>query len=223
MTLDKELAAAFGQEAEMREIPPPDVEGLIRGGRARRRRRNMGRIGVGAAAAAVLVGGGAYGVAHVAPGDPGTVTVPPATSESEPSEPAAVPPSFQYLDRGAIEPGTYRMFVGADPTGVKVEADLTITGSNWLAGDQPVVSDGGDNWAGVAVYQPEALAGADPAPATGRAGTRAGPRRAWPGSLSGSRGAQSSRHSRRPRRSATTPSTCGCGLTTSAPTPSGTR
>ena len=142
MTLDKELAAAFGQEAEMREIPPPDVEGLIRGGRARRRRRNVGRIGVGAAAAAVLVGGGAYGVAHVDPGDPGTVSVPPATSASEPSEPAAVPPSFQNRDRTAIEPGTYRMFVGADPAGVKIEADLTVTGSNWFSGDQPVVSEG---------------------------------------------------------------------------------
>ena len=52
MSLDKELTAVFGQEAEMREIPLPDVEGLIRGGRARRRRRNLGRIGVGAAAAA---------------------------------------------------------------------------------------------------------------------------------------------------------------------------
>ena len=162
MTLDKELAAAFGYEAETREIPPPDVAGLIRGGRARRRRRNMGRIGVGAAAAAVLVGGGAYGVAHVDPRDPGTVSVPPATSASEPSEPAAVPPSFQDGDRTEIEPGTYRMYVGADPTGVNIEADLTVTGSHWFSGDQPVVSDGGDNWAGVGVYQPEALAGADP-------------------------------------------------------------
>ena len=113
------------------------------------------------AAAAVLVGGGAYGVAQLDPGDPGTVTVPPATSESEPPEPAAVPPSFQHRDRGAIEPGTYRMFVGADPAGVKIEADLTVTGPNWIAGDQPVVSEG-DTWAGVGVYQPDALAGVAP-------------------------------------------------------------
>ena len=159
MSLDKELAAAFGQEAEMREIPLPDVEGLIRGGRARRRRRNVARIGVAAAAAAVLVGGGAYGVAQVDPGDPGTSRT--HASESEPSEPAAVPPSFQHLDRAAIEPGTYRMFVGADPAGVKIEADLTVTGPNWIAGDQPVVSEG-DTWAGVGVYQPDALAGAAP-------------------------------------------------------------
>ena len=161
MSLDKELTAAFGQEAERREVPLPDVEGLIRGGRARRRRRNLGRIGIAAAAAVVLVGGGAYGVAHVAPGDPGTASVPPATSASESSEPAAVPPSFQHLDRGAIEPGTYRMYVGADPAGVKIEADLTVTGSNWIAGDQPGVSEG-DTWAGVGVYQPDALAGVAP-------------------------------------------------------------
>ncbi|MGH3331224.1 MAG: hypothetical protein ACRDPJ_07925 [Nocardioidaceae bacterium] len=160
MSLDKELTAAFGQEAEMREIPLPDVEALIRGGRARRRRRNMGRIGV-AAAAAVLVGGGAYGVAHVDPGDPGTVTAPPAASESEPDEPAAVPPSFQHLNHTAIEPGTYRMFVGADPAGAKIEADLTVTGPNWTSGDEPVVSEG-DTWAGVGVYQPDALAGVAP-------------------------------------------------------------
>lgn len=161
MTLDKELAAAFRQEAKMREVPLPDVEGLIRGGRARRRRRNVRRIGVAVSAAAVLVGGGAYAVAQVGPGDPGTVSVPPATSESEPSEPAAVPPSFQHLNRGSIEAGTYRMFVGADPAGVKIEADLTVTGSNWSNGDQPVVSEG-DTWAGVGVYQPDALAGVDP-------------------------------------------------------------
>ena len=161
MTLDRELAAAFGYEAEMREVPLPDVEGLIRGGRARRRRRNLGRIGVGAVAAAVLVGGGAYGVAHVDPRDPGTVSTPPATSESEPPEPAAVPPSFQHLVRGAIEPGSYRMYVGADPAGAEIEADLTVTGSNWIAGDQPVVSEG-DTWAGVGVYQPDALAGVAP-------------------------------------------------------------
>jgi len=160
MSLDEELAAAFGREAEMREIPLPDVEGLIRGGRARRRRRNVGRIGF-AAAAAVLVGGGAYGVAHVDRGDPGPVTVPPATSESAPSEPAGVPPSFQHLNGNPIEPGTYRMFVVPDPAGVKIEAHLTVTNGQWRSGDQPVVSEG-DTWAGVGVYQPEALAGVAP-------------------------------------------------------------
>ena len=160
MSLDKELAAAFGREAELREIPLPDVEGLIRGGRARRRRRNVGRIGF-AVAAAVLVGGGAYGILQVDRGDPGTVTVPPATSESEPSEPAAVPPSFQHLNGNPIEPGTYRMFVVPATAGVKIEAHLTVTNRQWKSGDQPVVSEG-ETWAGVGVYQPEALAGVAP-------------------------------------------------------------
>lgn len=160
MSLDNELTAAFGREAELREVPPIDVEGLIRGGRARRRRRNLARIGGAVAAAAVLVGGGAYGVAHVDPGDIGKNTVPPATSESEPPEPAAAPPSFQHLNRATIEPGTYRMYAGFDSTGI-IEADLTIAGPNWASGDQPVVSDG-DTWAGVGVYQPDGLAGGAP-------------------------------------------------------------
>ena len=40
---------ALSQEAELRTPPPPDVDGLIRGGGSRRR-RNVARIGVGAAA-----------------------------------------------------------------------------------------------------------------------------------------------------------------------------
>ena len=107
------------------------------------------------------------------------------------------------------------MFVGADPAGIKIEADLTVTGSNWIAGDQPVVSED-DTWAGIGVYQPDALAGVDPCSGDWQGRDASGTRRHWPGSWSGSRGAPSSRHSRRPRRSATTPSTCGCGSTTSA-------
>ena len=61
----------------------------------------------------------------------------------------------------SIEPGTYRMFAGFDPTRLKIEADLTITGPNWTSGDQPVVSEG-DTWAGVGVYQPDGLAGVAP-------------------------------------------------------------
>lgn len=156
MSLDEELRAAFGQEAETCEVPLPYVEGLIRGGRARRRDRNVRRIGVAAAAAAVLVGAGVYGVAQVDPVAPGTVT--PVTSESEPD---AVPPSYPDTDRSPIRPGTYRMFVGLDAAGVGIEADLTFTGPNWVSGDEPVVFEGG-SWAGVGVYQPDALAGAAP-------------------------------------------------------------
>ena len=71
MSLDRELAAALGQEAEIREIPAPDVEGLIRGGRARRRRRNVGRIGIASAAATVLVVAGAVVAAAVLDPEPG--------------------------------------------------------------------------------------------------------------------------------------------------------
>jgi hypothetical protein len=156
MSLDRELAAAFGREAELREVPLPDVEGLIRGGRARRRRRTLGRVGL--ACAAVVVGGVISGVALVGGGDPGTVTVPAANPE--PFR-AAVPPSFQHRNGAVIEPGTYRMYVGADPAGVKIEANLTLTGPNWTAGDLPVVSEG-DTSASVGVYQPDALAAVAP-------------------------------------------------------------
>ncbi len=160
MSLDKELAAAFGREAEMRDVPLPDVEWLIRGGRARRRRRNAGRIGL-AVAAAVVVSGGAYGLAQVDRGDPGPVTVPPASSESEP---AAVPSRFpDYANMTSIAPGTYRVFVGNDLAGHRIEADLTVTNSNWNWSGQPVVHEPPlDTWAGVGVYQPDALAGVAP-------------------------------------------------------------
>lgn len=127
------------------------------------RRRAAGRIGV-AVAAVVVVGGGAYGLAQVDRGDPGPVTAPPATSESEPSEPAGVPPPFPPGNMVPIEPGTYRMLVGFDPAGAKIKADLTITNWQWHSSGQPVVS-AGDVWAGVGVYQPVALA--DSAPCSG--------------------------------------------------------
>jgi hypothetical protein len=56
------------------------------------------------------------------------------------------------------------MLVGADPTGTKIEADLTITGPNWASGEQPAVREG-ETRAGVGVYQPDALA--DGAPCSG--------------------------------------------------------
>jgi hypothetical protein len=160
MSLDRELAAAFGREAEMRDIPLPDVERLIRGGRARRRRRNAGRIGV-AVVAAVVVVVGAYGVAQVYPEDPGPDTVPPATSTSEP---AAVPSRLpSYRNMASISPGTYRAFVGSDRAGGKIEADLTVTSPNWNWSGQPVVHEPDfDSWAGVGVYQPDTLAGVAP-------------------------------------------------------------
>jgi hypothetical protein len=157
MSLVKELTAAFSREAEMRDVPPPDVEWLIRGGRARRRRRNAGRIGV-AVAAAVVVGVGAYGVAQVDRGEPGPVTVPSTTSASDPAAPSQLP---DHRNMTWIAPGAYRVFVGSDPAGDTIEADVTVTDSNWNWSGQPVVHEL-DTWAGIGVYQPRALAGATP-------------------------------------------------------------
>jgi hypothetical protein len=165
MSLDKELTAAFSREAETREVPPPDVDRLIRAGQARRRRRNARRIGA-AMAAVVIVGGGAYGVAQVDPGDPAPVAVPPTTSQPEP---ATVPSRFpDSRNMASISPGTYRVFVGSDTASETIEADLTMTNptSNWSWSGQPVVHEPTvDAWAGVGVYQPLALA--DVAPCSG--------------------------------------------------------
>jgi hypothetical protein len=159
MRLDKELAAAFGREAEMRDVPVPDVEWLIRGGKSRRRRRNAGRVGV-AVAAVVVISGGAYGVAQGGRGDPEPVTVPPATSESEPA--AALSGFPDHKNMTSIAPGTYRVFVGSDPVGDTIKADLTVADENWRWSGQPLVHEPLDTWAGVGVYQPDAIAGAAP-------------------------------------------------------------
>jgi hypothetical protein len=99
MNLDEQLRAALNLEAEMQSTPRPDIDGLIRGGRARRRRRNVARIGV-AAAAAALVGGGAYGVTQLDGGDdrsqPGFANDPTQSSESTPSITPA--PGNQIVD-----------------------------------------------------------------------------------------------------------------------------
>ena len=65
MNLGEQLRAALNQEADMQPTPP-DIDGLITGGRDRRRRRNMLWAG-GAALAVVLVGGGAYAVTQREP------------------------------------------------------------------------------------------------------------------------------------------------------------
>ena len=99
MNLDEQLRAALNLEAEMQSTSRPDIDGLIRGGRARRRRRNVARIGV-AAAAAALVGGGAYGVTQLDGGDdrsqPGFANDPTQSSESTPSITPA--PGNQIVD-----------------------------------------------------------------------------------------------------------------------------
>jgi hypothetical protein len=143
MNLDQQLRAALRQEAEMRIAPAPDLNGLIRGGRARQRRRNLARVAV-AAAVAVLVAGGVYGGAKINFG----TAVEPAKAAS------TTAPQTYRATRAAIEPGTYRMFAGVDATGAVINADITFDIEGWQADDYPVLWDAG----AVAVYQPLALA-----------------------------------------------------------------
>ena len=66
----------------MRTAPAPDVDRLIIGGKVRQRRRNLARVGV-AAAVAVLVAGGVYGVTKIDHGTAvGPAGKPPQTNAS---------------------------------------------------------------------------------------------------------------------------------------------
>ena len=155
MSLDDELRAALDHQTDLRQAPPPDVQGLLSGGRARRRRRHAIRAGVGFAAVA-LVAGGVYGITQIDPwGTP---------AGSGPAATVTTLPSFQDTEFVPIKPGTYRMDVGAAANGARVEAELTVKGPGWLSGTQPVVSEVspvevGPIEAGVGVYQPRLLAG----------------------------------------------------------------
>ncbi|HEY2877518.1 hypothetical protein [Nocardioides sp.] len=157
MSLDDQLRTALNQQADVRYAPPPDVQGLISGGRARRRRRHATRAGFGVMAV-VLAVGGVYGARQIDPGR--------ARTESGPAAAATLMtlPSFQNTEFVPIKPGTYRMAVGADASGARIDAALTVRGPGWLSGSQPVLSEvtgagGGPIMAGVGVYQPTLLAG----------------------------------------------------------------
>ena len=152
MNLDEQLRATLSLEAEGRYAPPPDVENLISGGRARRRRRNAARIGI-AAAVAVLVGGGAYGVTQLDSQPSGAPEI-----TEEPTKPPTTPSPLSN-DRPPMEPGTHRLFIGRDADVEVIEADVTLDGPGWRnSGGYPLVSEGRSR-AGVGVYQPDALAG----------------------------------------------------------------
>ena len=152
MSLDGQLRAALNQEADMLNAPAPDMDRLISGGRARRRRRTLARTGIAAALVAVLVGGGAYGVMQI---DSGTAVEP-----AQPPSTTTTPETFRDLDGDPLEPGTYRVAVGADASGVAIGADLTFDDEAWNANDFPVLLKAG-RYGGVAVYQPAALAAGD--------------------------------------------------------------
>lgn len=154
MNLDEQLKAALNLEAEMRTAPPPDVEGMISGGQARRRRRNAAAAAAGGLLAVVLVGGGIYGATQLG-SDPRSE--PPVANE--PSEPAkaATPPRWP-ADEESVEPGTYRVLVGFDGNGGAIEADVTIDGRDWAGSNYPVTITP-QGFAGLGIYQPEAVAG----------------------------------------------------------------
>jgi hypothetical protein len=146
MNIDEQLRAALNQEAEMRNAPAPDVDRLIIGGKVRQRRRNRRRLGV-AAAVAVLVAWGAYGVTKV---DHGTAV-----------EPAGKPQTttpYTYRDPGGtIQPGTYRMLVGENDAGAAIYANLTFDNTAWESDNYPVALSDPTHNGGVAVYRPLGL------------------------------------------------------------------
>lgn len=102
-----------------------------------RRRRTL--TALGAAAAAVLVAAGVYGVTRA--GSP--------TTDQPAGRPPHSLPSTTAQD--------YKMLVGDDAQGVAIYADVTLYGA-WTASDHPVLSDSTGNYGGLAVYQPLALA-----------------------------------------------------------------
>jgi len=134
----------------MLTAPAPDVDRLIIGGKVRQRRRTWARVGV-AAAVALLVAGGAYGLTRVGSG--GTA-VGPAGSPSPTSTPQT------YRDTGTtIQPGTYRMLVDENDAGAALYANITFDNTAWQSAgaNDPVLLKANSN-GGVAVYSPLGLA-----------------------------------------------------------------
>lgn len=153
MNLEEELRAALTQEAAMRTTPRPDLDRIVSGGKDRVRRRNATRIGL-AAAAVLIVGGGAYGISQIGDGDSDAhvTDVPPSPT------PPASPQSWVDTDQGPVEAGTYRIPVGPDAEGKSIDADFSLSGSNWVASNLPVAYSGAQ-FAGIGAYQVEAVGG----------------------------------------------------------------
>lgn len=150
MTLDRELRSAFDEAAGAQPVPAPDLVALVRGGRARQRRRNRGRVGT--AAAAVLLGAGGWALLALGPTSRPDVIAPP------PAPPSSRVPS-DAPDREPLDAGTHRRAVGTSRDGEPLEADLTVDGDNWSSGDFPVATEAyGTTYGGVGVYQPRVLA-----------------------------------------------------------------
>ncbi len=156
MTLGDELRSALNQEADMQVTPGPDVQRLIVGGRTRRRRRTITRVG-GAALAVALIGGGVYAVTQgdrTAKGSTGIAHE--QTATPVPSVDQAPPALAGNMGSEDLEPGPYRLLVGSDAQGEPLEADVTLAGDGWWSGNFPVLVDG-EAFGGLGVYRPYAL------------------------------------------------------------------
>jgi len=155
MSLDEELRTTLGLEAGMRAVPPPDVVGLIHGGRARRRRRTLVRAAV-AVAASMAVGAATLGYVTLDPRAEGEVVSPPSPS------PRPILETYSDDGRAPLEPGTYVMLGGLRPNGTPVDVEVTVDGPGWKHGDFPLLSDrSGPAHAGFGMYQAFSLAAGD--------------------------------------------------------------
>ncbi|MBO9522775.1 MAG: hypothetical protein J7518_14680 [Nocardioidaceae bacterium] len=134
----------------MRTTPTPDLDRIVTGGQDRLRRRNTTRIGL-AAAAVLIAGGGAYGIAQLGDSDSNTdvTDVPPSPVN---------PRHWADFDGEAADPGAYRIPVGTQADGKSLDADFSIQGSNWTASNLPVAYSGAQ-FAGFGAYQAESVAG----------------------------------------------------------------
>jgi hypothetical protein len=159
MNLDEQLRTVLGEEADMRAVPRPDIDGLIQGGRVRRRRRNVTRLGA-AAAAVVLLGGTAYGVARTALDDPRSVPeFVDQPDEAPDASPSAAPPRYPGTG-GIIEVGSYWVPVLPEGSRTPITATLTFESPAWRSMSQPVISDSATGtYGGLGVVQPVSVAG----------------------------------------------------------------
>lgn len=155
MNLDEQLRAVLSQEAEMTSATrPPDIDGLIGGGRARRRRRNVARAGV-AVLAVALIGGGSYGATRLGGAD--ADSAPPIATEPSADASADSGPTPYADTDGPLAPGTYRYGLESDDDRI-MGADLTF-GTGWTSSGDPRFAEDGRRAAGIIITEPEALPG----------------------------------------------------------------
>jgi hypothetical protein len=115
MTLGDQLRAVLNEEAGMRTATRPDLQRLISGGRARRRRRNA-VWAAGSVLAAVIAAGGVYGLAQLGGHD--------ADSRGEIANQTTPQPLPDTDEAVAIAAGTYA--IPADGDGVVAPYTITV-------------------------------------------------------------------------------------------------